>query len=253
MLKYIYIILLLSNPSHSQTDSANINLANDTHGHISNDTSHIKIISYPDVTWYERNEGAIIGSFVGAFLAGIIALLSIYLTARSNKRQRREREIEIYCGFLYSIKIELIYHSKNHNNLIEELRMIKHNSLLANEIITDSPSRNISIPFLRELRSKLIDTELFNTKILLTLSAYINKCDLVNSDIKLERLMKVSEKFKEQVNFAESTKSYFNIVIEETENLKKSIPEIIKQINADLTLLGKTSEIDEGEYLKVTD
>ncbi len=246
----IFVFLCFSN-LFAQSDTVEIEALNDTLFINNNDSSYVNIVSYPHQSWWARNEGAIVGSFIAAFLAGIIAIISVYLTARSIKKQRGEREKEIYCGLLYSIKIELIYHSKNHKNLIEELEVIKHNSLLANEIITDSPSRNISLTFLKEVRNKLIDTELFNTNILLFLSAYVNKCELVNSDINFERMIKVSEKFKDQLNFAESTKSYFDVVIKQLQDLQKSIPEIIEHINADLQLFGETSEINESEYLKI--
>lgn len=250
MNKYLILLFIPLNFSFAQIDSSIIKSFNDTLIVKTKDSSFVKIISYPEMTWIERNEGAIVGSFIGALLAGIIAIISVYLTARSSKIQRREREIEIYCGLLYSIKIELLYHSKTHINLIEELEVIKHNSLLSNEIITDSPSRNISLIFLLEVRNKLIDTELFNTNILLLISAYINKCELINNDIKFERLIKISEKFKENVNFQESTKSYFDIVIKQIGDLQNSIPDIISYINSDLQSFGKTSDIDESAYLK---
>ena len=127
------------------------------------DSSYVSIINYPKRTWLERNEGSI----VGALFAGLIAVLSVYLTSKANKRSHQKRQKEIYCGLLYSIKIELIYHDKNHDNLIEELRVIQEKSINAMELITDSTSRNIQVSFLKELRSKMIDTELFNMTILL--------------------------------------------------------------------------------------
>lgn len=216
-----------------------------------NDSAFVTIVKYPKQNWFEKNEGNIVGALVGSFFAGIIAVISVYLTSQANKKLRLLKEKEIYCGFLYSTKIELIYHSKNHSKLVEELKVIQHNSLIASEVITDAPSSNISLSFLKELRSKIVDTELFNTKILLFLSDYINKCELVNNDIQFERLIKVSEKFKEQIDFQSSIKSYFDIVIKEVENLIKSIPDAIQLINDDLALMGKPSEIDESKYLKI--
>lgn len=217
-----------------------------------NDSSYVTIVKYPSQTWLRRNEGYIVGSLLGALFAGIIAIISVKLTSQQNIKSRIQREKEIYCGLLYSIKVELIYHDKNHQFLADELKVIQQNSLAANEIITDSPGRNISINFLKELRSKIIDTELFETQILLFLTAYINKCELINNDINFERLIRVNEKFKENLNFSESIKGYFDVIISEIENLKKSIPGIIKLINNDLVKMGKTSDIDESEYLKIS-
>src|ERR1035437_9719559 len=205
----ISIILINFSSLVAKSDSLQNKVYNDTISIRNKDTSFVSIINYPERTWLERNEGSI----VGAFFAGLIAVLSVYLTSRANKKAHKQREKEIYCGLLYSIKIELIYHNKNHDNLIEELRIIQKNSINANELITDSTSRNIQVSFLKELRSKIIDTDLFNTKILLFLSAYINKCELVNSDINFEKLIKISEKFKTQFDIPASIKSYFDAII----------------------------------------
>jgi hypothetical protein len=249
----IFIIISILSISFSSlansanSDSTQNKVYTDTIFIKNNDSSYVSIINYPQQTWLRRNEGSILG----AFFAGLIAILSVYLTSKANKKSRLQKEIEIYSGLLYSIKVELIYHSKNHDFLIKELIIIRNESILVNKIIINSASRNISVSFLNELRSKIIDTEIFNTTILLFVSSYINKCELVNNDIKFERLIKVNEKYKGEVNIQASIKSYFDVVIEQTENLKKSIPNIIKLINEDLTRMGKPSEINDSEYLKV--
>lgn len=245
---FLHVIILfgISNILIAQSDSLSDKTAKGTTHDINNDSSYVHIISYPQQSWIERNEGA----FISTLLASIVAILSVYLTARSNKKQRLEREMEIYCGLLYSLKIELLYHSRTHENLIQELEVIKHNSLIANELVIHSPSRFINVSFLQEVRSNIINTEIFNTQILLLLSAYIHKCEFVNIDIKLERLDVLLKKFKEKANFSGTTKTYFNIVITHIQELQKAIPPIIEHINADLKSLGKTSDINESEYLK---
>lgn len=216
-----------------------------------NDSTYVSIVKYPHQTWFQRNEGNIIGGLLGAFLAGLIAIISVQLTSSANTRNRIKREKEIYCGLLYALKIELDNNSNDYNNLIGELKVILQRSLSTNEIIADAPSRDISISFLQELRTKMMDTEVFNTKILLLISEYINDSELINRDIEFERLIKLTEKFKEQVDFPEAINSYFSTVIEQIENLEKSNPLIVEQINADLVSMGKKCEFDESEYLKV--
>lgn len=205
------------------------------------------IKSNSEENWFDKNQG----TFLGALLAGLIAILSVYLTSKANKRYRLEKDTEIYCGLLYSIKAELIYQNINHDNLSKEMEAIKHNSLIANEIITDSPSRTISLNFLKDIRSKIISTEVFNTHILFYLSAYINKCELINSDIKFERLIKLNEKFKDKVDFPKTTQNYFDTVIIQIKNVRGSIPILIKKINEDLEFNGKPIEIDESEYFNI--
>lgn len=250
MNKIIVFLILFFNTTFSLSDSNSVSIRTNTDTLKNADTCFVKITNTQNQSWFEKNEGEIFGSFIAAFFAGLIAILSVYLTSRANKNQKQEREKEIYCGLLFAIKIELLYQVQTHKNLIEELKVIEHNSLIANEIIVENPSRNISLTFLNKIRDKVIESEIFNTNILLLLTAYINKCELVNSDINFDRMIKISQKFKDKVNFPASTKSYFSIVIEQINNLQEAIPELIKHINFDLQSLGKTSDIDESKYFQ---
>lgn len=198
-----------------------------------NNSIPIKIISYPNEPWIERNEG-IAGSFIGALLAGFVAIISVRLTARSIKKQRIEKEKEIYCGLLNAMKIELDYHQQNFPILIEGLQTIKDISLKQGSIITSKAPRYISLNFLLDIRRRLIDIELLNTNILKLISFYINKCEIVNMDMDFESLVKLNEKFKESFNFQESTKDYFDKELEEVGKLQKSLIGINKRIDLEL-------------------
>jgi hypothetical protein len=176
-------------------------------------------------------------------------MTSVYLTYRSSKKQRLDREKEIYCGLLYALKTELFHHFDTNKNLIQELKVIQNKSLIENELAIHKPSRFINITFLNELRSNIIKTEIFNTKILFLLSDYIYKSEFVNIDINLERLDVILEKFKEKENFPKTVKTYFNIVTTHIQELQNAIPKIIQNIDYDLQLLGKTRDINESEYL----
>ena len=151
------------------------------------DTCFVKVVNTQNQSWTEKNEGAIVGSFIATFFAALIAILSVYLTTQANKKQKQEREKEIYCGLLFAIKIELLYQGQNHKYLIQELKVIEHNSLIANEIIVENPPRNISLNFLKNIRNKLIESEIFNTN--------------VNSDINFNRLIKSARNLKRKLIF----------------------------------------------------
>ena len=238
---FIGYIFINSFWPYAQFDSINFRVIEEFSILIEKDTMNIKVTNVPNQNWLERNEGA----FIAALLASIVAIFSVYLTARSIKKQRLEREKEIYCGLLDAIKIELMYHEKNLTFLIKGLEKIKSVSIKENEIIIPEYPRNLSLNFLRGLRNKLIETELLNANILRFLSYYINKCEIINADIDFECLMKLTEKLKGKVNFQEATKSYFDEEIKQVKNIQLSISGIIKNINANLTSLGRTSKVNE--------
>jgi hypothetical protein len=234
MVKYLFfIVFFFINLFYAQTDSIIAKEFNDTLYNKTNSSIPIKIISYPNTSWVERNEG-IIGSFIGALLAGLVAIISVRLTARSIKKQRIEKEKEIYCGLLNAIKIELDYHHQIFPILIEGLQMIRDISLKQGEIITSKAPRNISLNFLLDIRRRLIDIELLNTNILKLISFYINKCEIVNMDMDFESLVKLNGKFKENFNFQASTKDFFDKEIEEVGNLQKSLSGINNSIDIEL-------------------
>lgn len=208
---------------YSHNDSTVVNILYDTIKVKQNDSSFVKIISVPKSTWIYRNEGAILG----AFLASLVAIITVYLTHRSNRKLRIEKEKKIYYGLLFSLKIEFNSQTTNVQSLLQELLVIKNNSISANEIISIQPPRNLSLSFLKEVRNKFLNSEIFTTNILFLVSKFINKSQLINSNIKFERLLNISEIFKESIDYKKVISVYFDAVIMDVEELQKSIPEII--------------------------
>lgn len=223
---------------YSQSDSISVSNEKIRDG---KKNAKVEIIKASQINWWEKNEGA----FLGAFLAGMVAIFTVLLTNYLNKRENSKRENEIYCGVLFAIKAELEYQYKSLPHLIEELKAILEKSIEAKEVIANKSSRDISVNFLVEIRSKILLLSNYNTIVFRDISAYINKCEIINSDLEFERLIILKEKIKIEPSFDESINNYFLKIIEDIEdieNIRKSIPIIFELINADLASLGKENK-----------
>ncbi len=204
------------------------------------DTAVTKIVSVPESTWLRRNEGSI---FSGA-IASLIAILSVHLTARSAKKTQKRQEKEIYCGYLFAIKTELLNQAEIIPKLIESLKYISKVSVEAKEFMVSKAPRSLNSELLKVLRNKIIDTEIFNTHVLLRLITYINICETINSDMKFDFMQEFVKNLQKNSpggknDFGFSILGYFNILIDEADNLNSSITDIIALIDADLAFNGK--------------
>lgn len=226
------IVLLIGVSSNVFTEPASLSAktTKESTEQIKNDSSYVHILSYPQQSWFERNEG----SLIATLLASLVAIFTVYLTARSNKKQRLERDKEIYRGLLNAIKIELDYHRQLFPIVIEGFQNIRDISIAQEKIIASKGPREIPLNFLFDIRKKLIDSELLNSNILKFISFYINKCEIVNMDMDFENLIRLNEKFKENFKFSDAVKDYFNKEVEEVEKLQKSITGISNIIDNEL-------------------
>ncbi len=233
----IVLLFIISNNVFAEPDSLSTSTTKVNIENVKSDSSYVHILSFPHQSWIERNEGA----FIGTLLAGLVAILTVYLTARSNKRQRLEREKEIYCGLLNAIKIELDYHKQIFPIIVEGLQNIRDISITQEKMITSKAPREIPLSFLFDIRKRLIDSDLLNSNLLKFISFYITKCEIVNKDMDYENLIRLNEKLKENFKFSDAVKDYFNKEIEEVGNLQKSITVINNIIDKELNINGKAS------------
>src|SRR5699024_979367 len=120
--------------------------------------------------WWARNEGAIISTLGGVF----IALLASFLTYALSKRRTRIKEERIYQGILYSVHLELDW-QLNHNRMLRgELSNIRRLSLKEGRFIVEKAPDEFHIDYIENCRERILDYDLFDPKILAFLSTYIN-------------------------------------------------------------------------------
>jgi len=160
-----------------------------------------------------------------------------------------ERIKEIYKGYLFAVKAELINHQKLIPLIRQEFEAIIIKSIELKQIILERPTRSIPIKFLTELRIKLLESEIYNTQVFAIFTAYLSKCELINTDTDLTSLITFIENQKEQINFEEALKDYLSTMLKQIDNVIKGGLGLIQYINEDLKKLGVDLEKSEVDYL----
>lgn len=201
----------------------------------------VQITSLPKEGFWQKNLGTILttllGSLLGAFFAGAIAVYSIRKTDKNNRNvenRRRDkdklRQTNLYCGVIYLVVYELF----NQNHLDEKIRPELSAILIASEdkgvLITDRSSLFLSLDFLHDLRKRLLDFENFNTKLVSTISLYINSVEGLNYSLDFTQMKITIDRLDGKLDFAEAIHRYFMTLFEHLDKLKKAREELIRAI-----------------------
>ncbi|HAH51474.1 MAG TPA: hypothetical protein DCL80_09500 [Balneola sp.] len=201
------------------------------------------------IDFISRNEGELVGSFLGAFLAALVAYYSarkghLYSVQRNKEeldRKRIEQENK-YCSLLHSIIVELSWHKDINSMVLSQVEGIREKSKVAGKMIIDEPTTFIKIDFLRKLRDTFPEFEFSNHVIPTHLQLYINKAEIINRSLKLNVIDETVKRFDEPENFAKAVDLYFNQLVKDFQtleealslNLKFSLEEVNKYPNAEV-------------------
>jgi hypothetical protein len=192
-------------------------------------------------SWLWNNSGAIIASMVGAFLAGLVALLSINRTHKKNQKLQLEKDVkdrghqeDIYCGILFAIHQEISWHKNLHSRLTEELPLIHQVTIEKKYFPVDRVTEYFRVEFLQESRISLMQFDRFDTDFMSLLSAYINLARSINENMNFERANFLKGSFENPERFTEGVDAFFSSLhelIDKAEsginNLQAGVKEII--------------------------
>lgn len=211
-----------------------------------NDTLIVKLAENTKVTppkeSFLQRYGALIGTFLGAFFAALIAIYSVWRTNRNNlelerKKYNTQKQIteNTYCGILFSVHTELLAHDKISENLNSEIEQFLVYFSEKLEIPVDNPFSEFPLEFLKLCRSKILDFSKFETKNLSFLTHYINVMDSVQKNLNLRRIREVIRGETDKDLLIKGISAYFEQIrgtLVKLTNLRKdlkdNIPEIIK-------------------------
>lgn len=180
------------------------------------------------------------GALIGAFLAGIIAIYSVWKTNRNNlelerKKYHTQREVKenIYCGILFSIFTDLHAHTKISEILKTEIEDFLEYYKSALTIPTDSPFSDFPIEFIKICRNKVLDFYKFETTSFSILTHYINVLDSLQADLNLRRLREARLNIIDEKQLFAGMKGYFDQVLKTLstlDDLRKELTEKIPEI-----------------------
>jgi len=194
------------------------------------DTLDVKIVKTPKQNFWERNEGTIIG----ALLAGLIAVFSVKYTNYYNIKRINRLNKKIYYGLLSVLKSELEYQKNIISFLLEEIKVTGDTIRDGNDLGFKKPFRKIQTKFIDETRNKLLSIELKDTDLLKLLTAFINKCELINNDLNYEVIYTFCINAKKNNKLDEFVILYFGEMHKQTSDTLSAISPIIAFIDSEI-------------------
>lgn len=208
------------------------------------DTMRFSVVSkefVPKQNWLQRNEGALLGSF----LAAIVAVFSVWLTNFFNNRLgTKKAEIvklqrkDTYCNILSTVYSELISHGNLTRTLKQELNEILRVFEEAGEIVA-SPITNIPIDFLNACRIKLIEYQIYNVGLLSYISHYVNAISILQPELNILKLRGFKSYFDNQDKYAQGVRNYFNELNSRLEKIEETWQRLNKLLEKEI---GKFSQ-----------
>ncbi|MDR3610493.1 MAG: hypothetical protein P4L27_08025 [Ignavibacteriaceae bacterium] len=212
---------------------------------IANEGTH-KILVTNEKTFIEEY-GSITGAFIGALLAALIAVYSVWKT---NKNQRKiEKDIlsrskelnkNLYRGFLIIIHSILMGHSGFIESIDDEMKAMLADFKLKNRIAYYKPYSAIPIDLLKKLLIKFVNYENFNINIVIELSIYILYIDNFYNEIDLSNIGKLQK----ESNYSDMVGGYFNNLFQHIDMLYRKNASIQQALYNEINnLFGATSEV----------
>lgn len=197
----------------------------------------LDIVSFPENRLIERYQG-FLGALVGASLAALVALYSIWRTNKNNlalEQNRRldvaRRQEDIYCGLLHEIAGELDAHAMIFRDLVRDLPLLRNNSLAVGKVIVSCPPARPSLSHIDVCRIKILEYDGFDTRLLHRISAYVNVCAYFNTNLDFTPLIQVQHQMNiNQEEIMRAIKDTFQALEDhlatlqmERENLREAI------------------------------
>jgi hypothetical protein len=186
--------------------------------------------------------GSIIGALTGAFLAGIIAVYSVWKTNKNNlelerKKYNTQKEVEEnkYCGLLFAVFSDLYAHKKISENLDSEIQEFLAYFETEPTIPTDNPFSEFPVEFMKICRNKILDFYKYETTSFSILTHYLNCLDTLHDDLNLKRIREARINVTDKDQVIAGMNLYFDQIkdtLDKLANLRSElidkIPEIIK-------------------------
>lgn len=167
---------------------------------------------FQNFSFWERNEG----TFLGAISAGLVAVITVYLSTYLNNKKEVEKnlreETNKYSGLLSLIHTELNAHKLHLQLLKNSLNTIKELSIERRFfIVADLPMR-FDLSFVNDGLRELCKFQNFDHQIMILLITYKNLVNSINLSLEFERANKLLFDNKDGNNIEESIESYFNVL-----------------------------------------
>jgi len=180
-----------------------------------------------NLTFWERNQGDIIGTLG----AGIIAIFAAFLTYYIQRQQLKYA----YQGFLYVLYIELINHNNNFKLLKDTLAKAKLISIEKRDFIFEKAPMQFSLLIIENTLSKATNYKKFNHKLIALLTSYADNIRNINYFLDFTNAKEIITHQEQGQNIEHQIADYFETLnIEYIEKTQPVIKDLLKQISVEL-------------------
>ncbi|OGU69421.1 MAG: hypothetical protein A2499_09435 [Stygiobacter sp. RIFOXYC12_FULL_38_8] len=178
-----------------------------------------------DSTFFEEYQG-LIGAFIGALSAALIAFFSINKTHKKQIALENEKIIhqkleseKKYCGILFSIYSILTNHYYISTELKKEIDA--HLKILSNtgKLFVDKPYNYLPIDLLKDCTSQIYNYEKYDSNLLMYIVTYVSKIEIFFNDLNFIPLIKMKTEYEDDKSYVESLNGYFAALLKRLEVL----------------------------------
>lgn len=180
-------------------------------------------------SFWSRNQGA----FLGAFGAGIVAIISAYLSSYLTHKKAIERDLQAikknlqkessdYSGILSLIHTELNAHKSHLSLLINSLKKLKESSIENQIFVIDKLPMKFDLSIINNGLNLLHKFSNYDHRIMIFLVSYKNLIMGANTALEFNNANRLLSSQKNISNTGELIASYFNVL--DTEYLNKIEP-----------------------------
>lgn len=238
MKKYLIIIIgLLLSQIISAQDTVKVDTIQMAQNIVVNKPDSVTYVMVTkEITFIERYQG-LIGAFIGAFFASLIAIIAIKKTHKNQIElendkihYKRYQDEKVYCGFLFSIHSVLLNHKQFLMTLKKELEGILENAKITGKLAYDKPYTFLPVDLLKGNLNNVLSYENYNSKNIQLLVSYLNFVENLYNDLNLINLVKLKDDTKDENEYKQKIEYYFNEVLGRINILKEMVEELLNAI-----------------------
>lgn len=175
-----------------------------------------------NLSFWERNEGTLLGASISVIVAILAAFLSSHLTYKKAIKKDLKQESNMYSGLLSLIHTELNAHKTHLKLLVNSLQVLKETSKENHLFVIDELPMQFDLSIINNGLNQLCRFEYFDHRIMVFLISYKNLIMGVNISLEFKNANELLLKQKNIDDVEKRIESYFNVL--DTEYLKKIDP-----------------------------
>lgn len=174
------------------------------------------------LSFWERNEAALIGAIGGL----LIAILAAYLTYFFSVCQTQKKEKDAYQGLLYTLHVELFWQNNHFELLRKTLDKLKVVSIENKSFVLERSPMAFNLTIVETCLLKIIDYKYYNHKIVVLLTSYLNQIRDINFYLDFKNANDLLKNINDKKEIEQRISDYFNVL--NKEYMDKTQPVISK-------------------------